>query len=85
MNKNEIKIISQLLEEASRVFSNHGCNDFELENTDENWALIRECYIDNESLEDFECLVRPAPNKPITFYDWWLMAYLAQKLSKSIE
>ena len=34
------KILAQLLEMADQEFSNHGCNDFELDNTPENVKLL---------------------------------------------
>jgi uncharacterized protein YutD len=33
------KVLVRLLEEYSNEFSNHGCNDFFLPNTDENWEF----------------------------------------------
>ena len=34
------KLLAQLLEMAGQEFSNHGCNDFELDNTPENVKLL---------------------------------------------
>jgi hypothetical protein len=39
MTPNEQTLLAKLLDMASDEFANHGCNDFPLPNTDENWAL----------------------------------------------
>ena len=47
LNKAELELISQLLELASNDFENHGCNDFDLKNTQENRFLMLEYEKDN--------------------------------------
>ena len=81
MTKNERKLAAEMLELASAEFSNHGCNDLELENTDENWAMI-------EAMEDWngsrpeDRNERPRGNKKIFTNDWFVMSYLANLLTK---
>ena len=40
IDTNAWAILAKLLEMASDEFSNHGCNDFVLDNTHENFALV---------------------------------------------
>ena len=42
MNKSEWKVLSDLLDMADQEFSNHGCNDYELENTPENRKIAED-------------------------------------------
>lgn len=69
----ERRLAAELLSRASDEFSNHGCNDLKLDNTDENWALVSE-------MED-EPGERPALGKKIVTYDWLAMNNLAKKLA----
>jgi hypothetical protein len=85
MDKKKLALAAELLEEASNEFSNHGCNDFQLENTDENWQLICDMEDWNRtSAEDRS--PRPPLNRPIYTMDWYVMSYLAAFLkAKSNE
>jgi len=82
-------IIADLLEKASDKFSNHGCNDYEMPNTDENWQLFEEMSAANvhktveqwrvtDAIEEED--FRPS-GKTIYFTDWWLMPYFADLIN----
>lgn len=80
MTRNELSLAGKLLRMAADKFGNHGCNDFELENTDENWQLIVAMRIWNGDPENTG--KRPALHKKIRTDDWYVMAYLAHRLSE---
>ena len=42
MNKAEWKALADLLDMADEEFSNHGCNDYELDNTPDNRKLVED-------------------------------------------
>lgn len=74
----ELSIASRLMGIAQEEFSNHGCNDFRLENTDENWRFVMDMHAwngDEESLGN-----RPPPGKDIWTQDFFVMSYLAHRL-----
>ena len=50
LTKAQIYIITELLEMASEEFSNHGCNDYTLENTPENLEFVKEAEIDTPNI-----------------------------------
>lgn len=86
LTPNEIEIIANLLDEHSDEFSNHGSNDYELPNTDENWALCERMWASNCDLtveewrKSDDAVDRPRKSKTIDLNDWELSAYLAAKL-----
>lgn len=51
LTKPELKILSDLLLLAAEQFSNHGCNDFPLPDTEENRQLWSKVYADDSPLE----------------------------------
>lgn len=81
MDKLHAKLAADLLESASEEFSNHGCNDYPLENTPENRAfyekMMKEC-------SGEEITVAPGKDK-IYAQDWLIMSYLARLLKKEAE
>ncbi len=44
LTKTQLLMTAKMLELASDTFSNHGCNDFYLENTPENLEFVKEMY-----------------------------------------
>lgn len=84
----EYKILSDLLDMASEEFSNHGCNDFEIDNTPENMELLRmahEWNVKGDASQPFDPMIT---NDGTTIYvmDYFLMGYfshLFKELSKS--
>jgi len=81
MTKTERKLAGEMLRLAADEFGNHGCNDMELENTDENWAMIIAMHDYNGSPpEDRD--ERPKGKKKIFTQDYFLMGYLSSLLTK---
>jgi hypothetical protein len=78
MNPTMLKLASELLKMAADEFSNHGCNDFELDDTPENRELI--INMQTEGGWDDPKEVRVHDGKIFTT-DWGLMRYLAKKLA----
>jgi hypothetical protein len=76
----EIQALIGLLKQASEEFSNNGCNDHPLKNTDENWKLYLRYldFVDEE--DDDEDRVRPPKRTALCFYDWLLCDYFVSKL-----
>jgi hypothetical protein len=84
LNKHKKALVAVLLEAASDEFANHGCNDYEFENTDENWKLI--CDMEDwNGTKPADRRERPNPGKKIMTYDWYVMSYLAACLKKESE
>lgn len=77
MTKSDRTILAELLDMAADQFGNHGCNDFELENTDDNWALILRAYAppfgDGRDQDP-----RPIPPRKLMAEDFVLMSYFAR-------
>lgn len=44
LTKTQLIMTAKMLEMASDTFSNHGCNDFYMENTPENHEFVKEIY-----------------------------------------
>ena len=81
LTETEIKVAAKLLDVAGDVFSNRGCNDFNLEfiRLEDRHELIRSCEEWNGTPEDFD------PNQEYKIYaDFCLMNYLSQKFDSSI-
>lgn len=73
----EYKILADLLETASDEFSNHGCNDYELDDTPENRDLLEAAHwwnVNNDRSQPFEIVVYKG--KLITS-DYFLMDYFS--------
>jgi hypothetical protein len=69
-------LISDLLLKAADEFCNHGCTDYSLLNTDENWRIIHAIH-----QEDGEKRLRP--DKDLLWIDdWRLMRYLARVVGR---
>ena len=78
MTSAEMKMAAKLLSMASGHYGNHGCNDLELDNTDENWALVEAM---EASLIDEEDVRQRRPSGGRIFVnDWMLMHYLSTRL-----
>lgn len=84
----ELKMISQLLKEASNEFSNHGCNDMDIPNTDENKQMlirmVRETWDPRDAAEEIET-IESCKKKTLYTYDWMLMEYLAQRCDEAAK
>lgn len=78
----EMRAAARLLSIASEHYGNHGCNDFELDNTDENWGLVEAM---EASLIDEEDARQRRPRAGrIVVSDWLLMRYLATRLHAEV-
>lgn len=86
MTPSELRLASTLLEMASEEFSNHGCNDFAWPDwfpVEERASLVFAMEIANsgdasqagEMVQDYAQGKYAPP-------DWWLMSYLAKRLSQ---
>jgi len=74
MTNLERKVLARLLDIAAEQFSNNGCNDFELLNTPESAALVKESYGDPE-------WERPS-GAVIYASDWALMRLFADRFKE---
>lgn len=72
-----------MLEMASQVFGNHGCNDFVMENTPENLAFVRDMIVDGDEPDDQPSI--SADGKKIYLMDWMIMDYCERKLREYAE
>lgn len=80
----ELLVLADLLNMADDEFGNHGCNDYELDNTPENYNLVKDALEWNGDSEDREPTISP-DGKTIYTQDYFLMgyfAYLCRKLDK---
>jgi hypothetical protein len=87
LTENECRIISDLLEMASEEFGNHGCNDYTIPNTPENYEMISKIIQRNGaglSKEEMKPDVGDTGKRILT-EDWMLMDYFAKLLSGEIE
>lgn len=83
MNKTVLLIAARLLREASSVFSDHGCDDFELEKTQENIDFALSTMDDSEYKAEFlACL---DDDDTIIIDDWKAMDKCAEELKKYAE
>lgn len=76
---------AEVLEYASDMLSNRICNDFTMENTDENWDLVlaMEAY-NGTSPEDHP--ERPEDrSQPIYVMDWFVLSYLKRLIENLRE
>jgi len=91
MKKSEFKLISQLLNEMSDEYSNHGCNDLELDNTQENKDLIISAIKWNanasseENLEEEIVSILECKDEKLITTDFLLMDYLAYKCANAAK
>ena len=84
LNKAELELIAQLLELASNDFENHGCNDFNLENTQANRFLMLEYQKDNNPNYPDD-LMFDDESKVIYGNDSALMSYMARRAKTIAE
>lgn len=84
----EAKVLAELLELASDTFSNHGCNDFELDkcilDLEDRKKLMKSYNDYNGSSEDFEYDVKHRSKFELE-NDAALMGYLADRIKEQLE
>jgi len=82
MNKKELKLAVQLLEDHSDMISGHSCNDVD-ESFWKGWSkkdrkkFVLEYHTWNKSLKDYE----EDPDN-LYLFDWQIASFLSYKLSK---
>lgn len=77
-------IAANLLELASDSFSNHGCNDYVLANTEDNRGFVRAMHAwEGLEGEDAEPHISPDGNQIYT-QDFAVMSYCSHLLTKEV-
>lgn len=76
LEDNEIEILRRMFDDYSDNLGNAGCNDFEMPNTDQNWALYVAAEKANEDYEEEE---RPK-GKKICGCDFIILEYLKERV-----
>ena len=84
LNNAELALISQLLQMAADDFTNHGCNDLDIENTQENRFLMLEFEKDNKPDDPYE-LMFDDEHKFIYANDAAMMGYLARRVKTQVK
>lgn len=79
-----MQIASMLLSISADTFSNHGCNDFELPNSQESVDFLNaiERWNVGPGEEPEQVHVFDPLRKTIYTYDWLVMRYLASRLKE---
>lgn len=87
----ELKNTAELLKEAAEEFSDHSCNDYSLPASEENKAIVIATLKFIEATGDYEddwdefaAKVREAKGE-ISFFDNWLMSYMADRCKTLAE
>lgn len=81
LNPNEKRVLLEFIDQLSDYQSNAGCNDFELDNTDENWDLVVKAE-DWNGIVGEEPLERPDKGEKIYTMDCVILGYLKSLLEK---
>lgn len=86
LDANAYAVLAKLLGMASNEFGNHGCNDFALPNTPENYALLKAAGLWNTQGKENEDSAVQVSEDGTELYtqDWFLMeffAHLAQQMA----
>lgn len=83
LNANEKRVLLEFIDQLIDYQSNAGCNDFELDNTDENWELLKA--VERYSFSDPKDWTKRRPNKDKkigTPGDFIVLDYLKSLLEK---
>lgn len=67
-----------MLEFASEKLGAQCCNDYDVANSDENWAMVKE----DLELDDED---RPAPDQAICTYDWMVADFVIRRIKEQAE
>ena len=81
MNKTQARIAAMMLDMAADTYSNHGCNDFGLERTDENEQFVRDMIAVSDYPEDEVRLYKGE----LLVTDWCVMRYCAELLREAAK
>ncbi len=81
MTEQERQLAASLLKQASEIFATHGCNDYTLDNTQENVDLLNRIEEWNVGGREPEHVhVFDPAKKELYTSDWLLMSYLSDRL-----
>lgn len=92
-SKTELKFLAEILEMAKSEFSNHGCNDFPVDPTEENKQFLIKMIKATSDEEDASYKIEKLNKPSKTFfdkkecyftYDWVLMLYFANRCKEII-
>jgi len=73
LTKTQSEVTAMMLDMAADEFSNHGSNDFELDNTPENLEFVRGMIAASDYPDDTPSISRDG--KKIYTMDWKIMQY----------
>ena len=76
LNKHQLLLVAEFLEELSIIQGNAGCNDYEMENTEENWALLQLAERWHSKDPETWTEKRPASREKIQTWDHIILGYL---------
>lgn len=76
MTKLEKELLLKFLDDLNEKYGCAGCNDYDLPNTDEGWAIYQEIK-EGSSLKN-----RPPESVPLLVMDFQVLNYLRDKLKK---
>ncbi len=87
LSKVEKEHLKKLGEVAGRQLSNNRCNDYETDNTDENWKLVEEMEASNLSITVEEWrkhkgYERRPEGRKLMMYDWVVFGHLIEKATR---
>jgi hypothetical protein len=84
----ELTAIAALLTMTANEYGSHGCNDYDLPNTEANKTMliemVRSCYDVEEQDEAVGRLIMNE-HKELPTYDWLLMEYLAKRCKEAAK
>lgn len=81
LTRAEAEQLVHFLDDLSDKYGNAGCNDYDLDNTDENWALWQEAYKDDPD-RDME---RPPLKQKLFCADFIIVEHLKAKVAAAIS
>jgi hypothetical protein len=84
LTKHELKLASEFLGQASEDLSENGCNDYSMENTDKNWALLQAAEDWNHTPKEHRD-ERPPAEEKIWTSDFFIAGYLAYRLAEAAK
>jgi hypothetical protein len=77
----KLKLIIEMLQYASADMSNSGCNDYLLDNTDENWEFVQG-YLEFYGEKDNPEHERPKGKRRLELIDWMVCNYIISEVEK---
>lgn len=90
MKPHELKFAAEFMDEYADRLGNDGCNDYHVENTDENWRMYLEACAWNlsttveEAEKHADTRERPAGGARIFIPNHFLAGFLAKRLAGEV-